>query len=356
MTKDDYTPVELLHVVVQRTREKASAANASDGLRDNLTLIWRKLRKIRSFKDNDGAKRIGVFGPPNRGKSTLLNELLGTPILPTSPIPMSKTVVEAQQATCRSIWHITVTHEDGFLETFERQDIGHAQEIIEEYGSHRGKALAATRIEVRSAFEASPILAHGGVLIDTPGAEIAFESEESDTGEDTRRALRILDDVHVVLFCVRADQIDSETESLFYEKYMKPLEPLTIINFKDKAEDSEALMRDAFKKYKFNRERTVLVSARQAQKASNEEERQVSGIPELEKAVLREVEELNPRKGVLVCVRNFAEVLGRQEKSGDLLPERIHLTRFFDFFKDKSDETSRQIASVQEGLNHLYER
>jgi len=354
MGLDNFLPAELLHVIVQRTKERAALAAACDGLRDNLDIIWRKLRRIRSFKGENRARRIGVFGPPKRGKSTLLNELLGVSIMPTSPIPMSRTVVEAQQEDYGGRWSITVTHDDGFVENFDRSEPREALEIIELYGSHRSLEPAAARIEVRSDFSRSRILSQRGILIDTPGAEIAFEAEASEAGEDTRRALAMLHHVHVVLFCVRADQIDSETESLFYKKYMKPLEPLTIINFKDKTADSDALLRDAFRKYKFDRKRTVLVSAREAQRATCEEERQASGILALEEGILREVQELNPREGVVACAVNYVHVLERQPRAADFLPERIHLDQFLDSLTRTWSDDGADFGKVEDNLRSLY--
>ena len=112
-----------------------------------------------------------------------------------------------------------------------------------------------------------------GILIDTPGAEVAFSQADGDCSEDTRRAVEMLKEVHVVLFCVRADQVGSESERAFYQDYMRLLDPINIVNFKDTSTDEPMLLRETVKNYGFKRNRIHLVSSRDAAE-SHEQERE----------------------------------------------------------------------------------
>jgi len=329
MSKQDYKPIEHLHVAVRRSFDKAELCDAPQGVRDNLEIILRKIGQIRAFENEASPRRIGIFGPPNRGKSTLLNELLGASILTTSPIPMTRTVIEAHSvpvASLNAAWQVEVIDDDDFIRPFDHSSAEEVASTLQQYGSHRNGASEVRKIIVRSAFGESKLMKQNGILIDTPGAEVAFNQADGDCSEDTRRAVEMLKEVHVVLFCVRADQIGSESERAFYQDYMRLLDPINIVNFKDTSTDEPMLFRETVKNYGFKRDRIHLVSSRNAQKAANKKEKEASGVPSLEDAILRELACLTPHEGFLSCMNDFGSVLKNQSKSKvDLLPEKVHL-------------------------------
>ncbi len=349
MATEDYRSIEHLHVAVRRSFDKATACNAPQGVCDNLEIILRKLSQIRAFEDEASPRRIGIFGPPKRGKSTLLNELLGASILTTSPIPMTRTIIESHRAEPSSLeneWQVEVIHDDDFISTFEHATAEEVASTIQQYGSHRNRGAEVRQIIVRSPFDNSKLMKRNGILIDTPGAEVAFEQADEDRSEDTRRALEMLKEVHVVLFCVRADQIGSESEKAFYRDHMRLLDPVNIVNFKDKSSDEESLIHETVKNYGFKRDRIHLISSRDAQKATNRKEQEASGVPMLEEAILQELAKLTPRDGLLSCMKEFTSVLNNQAQTGcKLLPEKVHMNRFLRDAENLKGEKARQVVS-----------
>ncbi|MCA9141119.1 MAG: dynamin family protein [Planctomycetales bacterium] len=354
MSIEDYKLIEHLHVAVRRSFDKAGLCDAPQGVRDNLEILLRKLGQIRAFENESSPRRIGIFGPPNRGKSTLLNELLGAKILTTSPIPMTRTVIEAHsvpQASLEAPWHVEVIDDDDFIRPFEHSSAEEVAATVQQYGSHRNGASEVRKIIVRSAFGESKLMKQNGILIDTPGAEVAFSQADGDRSEDTRRAVEMLKEVHVVLFCVRADQVGSESERAFYQHHMRLLDPINIVNFKDTSTDEPMLLRETVKNYGFKRDRIHLVSSRDAQKATNKKEKEASGVPSLEDAILRELARLTPHDGFFSCMNDFGSVLKNQAQANvDLLPEKVHLNRFI---RAAESIGSRESEIAVERIKHI---
>lgn len=358
MSAEDFKPVEFLHVAVQRSRDKAKECGAPKGVQDNLEILWRRLKQIRAFENECSPRRIGMFGPPNRGKSTLLNELLGEDILTTSPIPMTRTVIEAHRvdaASSDSAWNVEVVHDDEFIQSFEYSTPAEVATTVQQYGSHRNSGPEVKQIIVKSAFGNSRLMERNGVLIDTPGAELAFEQTDQVRRDDTCRAIEMLKDVHVVLFCVRADQIGSASEKAFYQNHMRLLDPINIVNFKDTSSDPDSLVHETVRNYGFKQDRIYLVSSRDAQRAKNETEKDASGVPKLEQAILQELDKLTPQQGLISCMSEFGSVLNNQgDNARNLLPESVHLTRFIQCANKVGSPTWREpIACFQKIIKKL---
>jgi GTPase Era involved in 16S rRNA processing len=244
----------------------------------HLNILSKQLKRVLDLSDGHSqeARKIGVFGPPKRGKSTLLNVLLGDEILPTARTPKTHCVVEIHnKPEAEDKPRLILYKKNGGIEPLFKAKAPDINATINE--CFDGKIRDVTRVEVHGDFRSS-LFPENSILVDTPGAEAAFEESPHDEtmgtwgrelSEDTRRALEILDDTDVVFFCMRADQLGSETEYYFYNRYMKNIKPINIVNMKDKVNNSgevpdEEITLEAAGKYGFDyRERrdTVAVSA-----------------------------------------------------------------------------------------------
>ncbi len=139
---------------------------------------------------------IAVLGEFKRGKSTLVNALIGRPVLPYGVVPVTTVVTEVQFGVSQ----------EGALVVFEdttTREI-HSEELAR-YVSERenpGNRLGVRRVEVRvSSFLGAP----GVVLVDTPGVASVSERQT----HAAREALSDSDGA-VVLLSVDAPLSESE--------------------------------------------------------------------------------------------------------------------------------------------------
>lgn len=168
--------------------------------------ILGRLNLLRTRLDQ-GLLRVAVLGQFKRGKSTLLNALLGAPVLPTgvTPVTAIPTFIKAgPRATAR------ITFQDGkepFLTTIE----GEIPSVLERYISevnnpHNRLNVESVEIEVRSEF-----LDQGIVLIDTPGVGSTFV-------HNTRTAEAVLVECDTAVFVVSPDPPITEVEVTYLRK------------------------------------------------------------------------------------------------------------------------------------------
>ena len=148
-----------------------------------------------------------MLGQFKRGKSTLLNALLGAPVLPTgvTPVTAIPTFIKAgPKAAAR------ITFQDGKKPLLTSVD-GEIPDVLERYisevkNSHNRFNVENVEIEVRSEF-----LNHGIVLIDTPGVGSTFL-------HNTRAAEAVLTECDAAVFCVSSDPPITEVELNYLSK------------------------------------------------------------------------------------------------------------------------------------------
>ncbi len=128
---------------------------------------------------------VAVLGQFKRGKSTLINALLKTALLPTDVVPLTTaiTIVEyGPKAVAR------VRYDDGREETSGVERL--AEYVSEEGNPGNRKGVQAVIVELPA-----PLLARGVRLVDTPGIGSVF----APNSEATRRFLPRIDIAIVVL-------------------------------------------------------------------------------------------------------------------------------------------------------------
>lgn len=154
----------------------------------------------------EGRFHLAVLGQFKRGKSTLLNALLGEAILPTSVIPLTAipTFIRVGEELA-----VKVFYENGKpADEFAPQSGEKAEEILSKFVTEAGNpknTLGVSHVEI---FHPAGILRKGVVLIDTPGIGSTFR-------HNTEATLNFLPQCDAALFLVSADPPVTEVETEF---------------------------------------------------------------------------------------------------------------------------------------------
>lgn len=169
-----------------------------DGGRDELESLRQRL--------SEGRFHLAVLGQFKRGKSTLLNALLGEDLLPTDILPVTAipTFIRAGETL-----QVAVCFTDGRPEEVhtpaagQRLDAILADYVTEAGNPHNRRGI--DRVEIR---HPAPLLRQGVVLIDTPGIG-------STLSHNTEAAHQVLPRCDAALFLVSPDPPLTEMELEF---------------------------------------------------------------------------------------------------------------------------------------------
>jgi tRNA U34 5-carboxymethylaminomethyl modifying GTPase MnmE/TrmE len=348
-----------LDILIDQTMQ-ANRGFPKSGVIMDLGALSKRLRRALALSD-DRPRKVGVFGPPKRGKSTLLNVLLGADILPTARTPKTRCIVEIHNIAETTEKHRLVLHkENGGQKMLFKAEADEINNAIDQCFDDKNSDV--TRIEVYRDFR-SPLFPDNSILVDTPGAESAFEEFSHDEGMgtrgkelslDTKRALETLDDIDVVFFCMRADQLGSGTEKEFYQRYMKGRKPINIVNLKDLVNNSgevsdEEIIQEAAENYGLALRDTVVVSALEGMDAlkNGKPVPSVSGFQELAGEIRERLNLLEPPEALENAVIEYNTTM---DKHGDLnAPLRVAVKRFTEVLKNfaEADRVRQTIERSQ---------
>ncbi|MDR2194475.1 MAG: dynamin family protein [Treponema sp.] len=245
---------------------------------DNLTSCLRTMREdLIKFKARVKGERkptVGVFGCPSRGKSTLLNVLLGVNIL----------TMRSTDGTTRFGTELSYKNTEQFQVTVKynnkapeiRNDIPEDKvgSTLTEYSDESKPGnLDISKIEVQGPFHS--FLGNDMVFLDTPGVELGASKEDKnspvnhDFEADTNRALTILSSVDVVIFCM-IHKLKERKDAVFYQKKIKgqydPINVITAADARDEGETNNDIKKKVQKDYGLLTHRTVVVSSKEALK------------------------------------------------------------------------------------------
>jgi GTP-binding protein EngB required for normal cell division len=164
-----------------------------------------RLLSLRSRLE-EGRFHLAVLGQFKRGKSTLLNALLGQALLPTSVVPLTAIPTFLEYG---SDLHIRVCYQDEKpVKEFRGESTEEAVSILQGYVTEEGNPknrLGVMQVEI---LHPASILQHGLVLIDTPGIGSTFT-------HNTEATLSFLPQCDAALFVVSADPPLTEVEAEF---------------------------------------------------------------------------------------------------------------------------------------------
>lgn len=183
----------------------------------------------------EGRFHLAVLGQFKRGKSTLLNALLGDSILPTSVIPL--TAIPTYIRAGRMMLRITYdsSRDPDEIECESRDELASLLERYVAEEKNPKNRLGVSQVEVN--FPA-PLLKKGVVLIDTPGIG-------STHLHNTEATLNFLPQCDAALFLVSADPPITEVEVDFLKKVSSRVPCLFFvmnkIDYLSDAEKTEAL-------------------------------------------------------------------------------------------------------------------
>jgi len=213
------------------TRAASSVPNPSMAQRD----IIAKVTALRARLD-EGLLRVAVLGQFKRGKSTLLNALLGAPLLPSGVIPVTA-IPTFVRAGAGAKARITFADGKAASEFTGEPDIQRAleQHISEVQNPHNCLQVEKVEIEFPSEF-----LSRGVLAIDTPGVGSTFL-------HNTQTAEAVLGECDAALFVLSADPPITEVEV----KYLRDVQKLIpkiffILNKVDLLDASERTLAEKF--------------------------------------------------------------------------------------------------------------
>jgi GTP-binding protein EngB required for normal cell division len=139
--------------------------------------------------------RVLVVGEAKRGKSTLVNALLGAEVLPAGVTPLTALATTVSHGAGA---HAEVTFHDGRAETFPLDALHDLVTERNNPGNSRSVASVTVRLDV-------PILARGVEIVDTPGVGSVY-------AHNTAAADSALPTMDAAVFVLTADPPVSATE------------------------------------------------------------------------------------------------------------------------------------------------
>jgi dynamin family protein len=124
--------------------------------------------EARQFAERvtEGRFYVACVGQFKRGKSTLLNALVGAPVLPTGVVPVTSAITVLRYGSRRSA---RARFTDGKWRDVDPEDL--SLYVSEEGNPNNEKGVAAVEV-----FVPSRLLASGMCLVDTPGLGSVFEA------------------------------------------------------------------------------------------------------------------------------------------------------------------------------------
>lgn len=189
----------------ERTGEHRDAGRVLIGLRelaeeagipDVVTEAEEALARLRESRFH-----LAVMGQYKRGKSTLINALLGEPVLPTGVLPLTSIATELKSGPRR---RAEVIFSNGRREEVPIDDL--ALYCTEKHNPQNQKGVARVQVELPN-----PRLASGLVITDTPGIA-------STHAHNTRAAYDYLTHADAAVLVFGVDPPISEAESDFVER------------------------------------------------------------------------------------------------------------------------------------------
>ena len=161
-------PADGFYRVTDSVEVQVDADEALAGALDELAVLGtgEDRERIAVLRDRLDAARLRVLvaGEAKRGKSTLINALLGCAVLPTGVTPLTAVATTVRYGDDP---HAEVRFADGHQ---EKQPLSALPDLVTE----RGNPANRRRIAAATVYLDAPLLADGVELVDTPGTGSVF--------------------------------------------------------------------------------------------------------------------------------------------------------------------------------------
>lgn len=234
-----------------------------------------------------GRFHLAVLGQFKRGKSTLINALLGDEILPTSVVPLTAvpTWIEAgEPASAR------FTFSDGSQREFADRSVGELSSLLTQYVTEAGNPKNTLGVVQGTLFHPASILRQGVALIDTPGIGSTLK-------HNTDAAVAALPQCDGAVVVLSADPPITEAEIEFLKQVQSHVPRLFfVLNKMDYLDEDQRLEAETFLRSALSERTTIAgatpifgISARlalQARWAGNADAWRRSGMPALQTHLL----------------------------------------------------------------------
>lgn len=163
--------------------------------------------RIAELEKRLGEERfhLAVLGQFKRGKSTLLNALIGEALLPIGVVPLTSIPTFLRSGKTRAI---RIGFYDGTHRDYPNLTLEQARAVLARHVTERENPQNRLGVEQVEVEHPSALLGAGVVLIDTPGIGSTFR-------HNTEAALNFLPQCDAALFLVSADPPITEMERKF---------------------------------------------------------------------------------------------------------------------------------------------
>ena len=204
--------VQALHLLKQRAEELGSSRIA-----DEASELAARVSEGRFF--------LACIGQFKRGKSTLINALIGEPVLPSGFIPITTLPTVVRYGADR---RARVRRQNGSWQDIPLSDL--SLYVSEEHNPENTKEIAGAEV-----FVPAPLLADGMCLVDTPGLGSVFAGNTATTHDFLPR-------IDAGLVVIGADPPLAGEELKLVEAAGKQVhELIVVLNKADRTTDAERL-------------------------------------------------------------------------------------------------------------------
>jgi ribosome biogenesis GTPase A len=179
------------------------------------------LKRLDSLRDRLVTERfqLAVLGQFKRGKSTLLNALLGKSVLPIGVVPVTAIATFLEPAATSKI---RVTYGSGKVEEFEPNDPEALRERLTTFVTEEANPRNVLNVARVDVFLPAELLERGVVLIDTPGVGSTHRHQ-------TAAADAILPECDAALFVVSPDPPITEIEIDYLARIRQTVARLIVV-------------------------------------------------------------------------------------------------------------------------------